>query len=498
MTSPSFAAIDLGAESGRVILGKLKKNKLHLQEIHRFTNGGVRLVKNLHWDFLRLWREIKTGLSQAADQSDGNLLSIGLDTWGVDFGLLDVSDNLIGNPYHYRDNRTDGMMESVFRIVPRDEVFTKTGIQFMQLNSLFQLFAMVKAVDPALSISKTFLNMPDLFNFFLTGEKVNEFTIATTTQCYNPVERNWASDLLTALEIPAHVFGEIVPPGTVLGILRSVIATELRLDGVSVVASAGHDTASAVAAVPASTDNYIYLSSGTWSLMGVELDEPMISAESLAANMTNEGGVGGKIRFLKNIVGLWLVQECRRQWASEGTEFSYEDLTRMAAAAPEFGALINPDDDRFLAPKDIVAAIQSFCHETGETVPVDKGEIVRCVLESLALEYRNVSQQIDHLTRKIRPVIHIIGGGSQNRFLNQLTANATGKTVISGPVEATAIGNILVQAIAMGEIATLSKGREIIRNSFDVEIYEPKDTANWDDAFTRYMKLKSENMSWKL
>jgi rhamnulokinase len=494
MTSPSFAAVDLGAESGRVILGTLKKKKLQIQEVHRFSNGGVRLGKNLHWDILRLWGEIKTGLSQAANQSDGNLLSIGLDTWGVDYGLLDSNDTLLGNPYHYRDSRTNGMMDSVFNIISRDDVYAQTGIQFMQLNTLYQLYAMVQAYDPALSIAKTFLNMPDLFNFFLTGVKANEFSIVSTTQLYNPDERDWAFDLLNTLEIPTHIFGEIKNPGTVLGSLRPSLSEELGLFDTNVVAIAGHDTASAVAVVPASSPDYIYLSSGTWSLMGVELDEPMISAESMKANMTNEGGVGGKIRFLKNIVGLWLVQECRHQWSQCGVDFNYDQLTKMAEETPAFGPFVIPDDDRFLAPKDMAAAIQSFCQETGQRVPTDKGEIVRCILESLALEYRCVSQQIDQLTGKYHPIIHIIGGGSQNRLLNQLTANATGKTVISGPVEATAIGNILVQAIAIGQIESLVEGRKLVRQSFDMKTYEPHDKTAWDDAYARYIYLKSENI----
>jgi rhamnulokinase len=490
MTSPSFAAVDLGAESGRVILGRLKDKRLKIEEVHRFPNGGVRLDGNLHWDVLHLWSEIKAGLSQASVQSGSSLRSIGLDTWGVDFGLLDANDNLIGNPYHYRDGRTNGVMESVFEIISRDEVYALTGIQFMQLNSLYQLFAMVQSDDPALLIAKTFLNMPDLFNFFLTGEKSSEFSIATTTQCYNPVKRAWASDLLTTLEIPDHIFGEIVPPGTVLGQLRVSHASELELAGVSVVASAGHDTASAVAAVPASQSDYIYLSSGTWSLMGVELDEPLISIDSLVANMTNEGGVEGKIRFLKNIVGLWLVQECRRQWALEGKEYSYADLVEMAAAAPAFGSLIDPSDSRFLAPENMPIAIQSYCQDSGQRVPNDKGALLRCVLESLALEYRWVAEQIDQLTDKQHPVIHIIGGGGQNTLLNQFAASASGRRVITGPVEATAIGNILVQAIAMGEISSLSEGREIVRNSFEVNTYEPQDTADWDEAYQRYLNLK--------
>ncbi len=486
MNAPSFAAVDLGAESGRVIVGAITNQKIQIEEAHRFPTGGTRIGAHLYWDVLRLWDEIKFGLSQAAKKKHNEIASIGLDTWGVDFGLLDAQDNLIGNPYHYRDARTNGMPEAVFEIIPRREIYAQTGIQFMQFNSLYQLFAMAQANHPALSIAQTCLNMPDLFNFFLTGAKTSEFSIATTTQCYNPVKRAWATDLLAALGIPAHLFREVVPPGTVLGPLRPALQKELGLAGVSVVASAGHDTASAVAAVPTSEPNYIYLSSGTWSLMGVELDEPMISPASLAANMTNEGGVGGKIRFLKNIMGLWLVQECKRIWEHAGDDYDYELLTQMAAAAPAFGALINPTDPRFLAPENMVATIQSYCRETDQTVPTDQGAIVRCVLESLALAYRQVAEQIDRLTGRTHRLIHIIGGGSQNQLLNQFTANATGRTVLAGPVEATAIGNILVQAIAMGEIASLDEGRALIPNSFPIKTYHPQDVHAWDEAYQRY------------
>lgn len=490
MSHLSYAAVDLGAESGRVMLGNFDGKRLQIKEVHRFSNGGVRLGKNLYWDVLRLWSEIKAGLSQTGAMSGGNLRSIGLDTWGVDFGLLDSDDTLIGNPYHYRDARTDGMLEAVFEKVPRDEVYAQTGIQFMQLNSLYQLFAMVQAKNPALSNAKTFLNMPDLFNFFLTGVKANEFTISTTTQCYNPVKRAWASNLLTILGIPTHIFGDIVKPGTVLGNLRDTLADELGLPDTSIIASAGHDTASAIAAVPASTADYIYLSSGTWSLMGVELDEPMITAESLNANMTNEGGVGNNIRFLKNITGLWLVKECRRRWAQQGNKYSYAELTDMAVKAPAFGPLIIPGNSKFLAPDDMPAAIQGSCRETGQTVPEDKGAIIRCALESLALEYRWVTEQIAHLTGKEHPTIHLIGGGTQNKLLNQFAASATGRTVITGPVEATAIGNILVQAIATGEISSLAEGRAIVKNSFEVETYEPHETDAWDESYSRYLELK--------
>ena len=493
MSNPTFAAVDLGAESGRVILGTLKENRLHIQEGHRFRTGGVHLGGHFYWDFLRLWSEIKTGLSHASTQSDGKLRSIALDTWGVDFGLLDRKGDLIGNPFHYRDVRTQGMPEAVFERVSRETVYAQTGIQIMALNSLYQLFAMVQADSPALSIAKTFLNMPDLFNYFLTGVMANEFTISSTTQCYNPVSKDWAFDLLAALDIPSYIFGEIVNPGTVLGPPQHALRDELGLQDVSVIAGAGHDTASAVAAVPATSQDYIYLSSGTWSLMGVELDEPLITAETLRENITNEGGVENRTRFLKNIGGLWLMQECRRHWSGNDFALSYDQLTQMAADAAAFKSLINPDDGCFLAPADMVSEIQSFCQKTGQSIPETKGEIVRCILESLALTYRSVSDQIDTLTGTDYPTIHIIGGGSQNKLLNQMTANATQKTVVSGPVEATAIGNILIQAMAMGEFNSLAEGREIVRNSFDVEIYEPRDSDRWAEAYQRYLDIRKIN-----
>ncbi|MBN1266526.1 MAG: rhamnulokinase [Anaerolineales bacterium] len=490
MKPPTFLAIDLGAASGRVIVGTLNDQNLQLTRVHRFPDSGVRLGQHLYWDFLRLWSEIKKGLWQAGNQFGQSYKSIGLDSWGVDFGLLDASDCLIQNPYHYRDSHTDGMMEAVFSVVSAEEVFSRTGNQLMQINSLYQLYSMVKSGSPALSIARTFLNIPDLFNFFLTGEKASEFSIASTTQCFNPVEKTWALELLSSLGIPTHIFGEILPSGTVLGPLQSSLAAELGLNNIPVVAVAGHDTASAVAAVPATDKDYIYLSSGTWSLMGVELDTPMLSPAVLKANMTNEGGYGNKTRFLQNIVGLWMLQECRRQWSRAGVDYDYDILNQMAAAAPAFGPLVNPGDSRFLAPEKMVEEIQSFCSETGQEVPTGKGAVVRCVLESLAMEYRWAADQIDRLTGKEYPVVYIIGGGSKNQLLNQFASNATGKTVIAGLEEATAIGNILVQAIAVGEIVSLAEGREIVRQSFPMKTYEPKDTADWEAAYSRYKKLR--------
>jgi len=487
----SCLAVDLGAASGRVITGTLTGRKLQLNEIHRFSNRGVHLGQHLYWDILRLWTEVKGGLWQARNQSACDFGSIGLDSWGVDFGLLDAAGSLIANPSHYRDNRTDGMMDAVFDVVSAEEVFSKTGNQLMQINSLYQLFSMAKSGSPALSIAKAFLNIPDLFNYFLSGERTSEFSIASTTQCYDPLEQTWAIDLLSSLGIPTHIFREILPSGTVLGPLQNSVAAELGLNNLPVVAVAGHDTASAVAAIPVQEEDYIYLSSGTWSLMGVELDAPNISPAVMEAEITNEGGYGGTTRFLRNIVGLWILQECLREWSLTGVEYDYDTMNQMAGSAPAFGPLVNPGDKRFLSPGNMVQKIQSFCRQTGQEVPVEKGVIVRCILESLAMEYRWVADQIDRLTGKEHPVVYIIGGGSRNQLLNQFTANATDKKVFAGLEEATAAGNILVQAIAIGEIASLTEGREIIRKSFPMTPYEPKDTADWENAYVRYLELRN-------
>lgn len=489
MTKPSFLAIDLGAESGRAILGRMDE-RLTLDEIHRFPNGPVRVGEHLHWDVLRLWTEIQNGLRIAAGRSDDSLAGIGVDTWGVDFGLLDASDRLIGNPYHYRDARTNGMVEAAGQIVPLEEIYNQTGIQFMQLNTLFQLFAMRHAKDPALQISKTFLTMPDLFNFWLTGSKVNEFTDATTTQCYNPRERRWATELLDALDIPQHIFGQIVPPGTVLEVLRASVADDASCERIPVIAVGSHDTASAVAAVPAEGNDFIYISSGTWSLIGIESHKPIINADSLKYNLTNEGGVCNTIRFLKNIMGMWLLQECRRQWARAGKNYSYDELTNLAARAPALKSFVYVGDNRFLPPGDMVERIQSFCSETNQPVPQTHAEVVRCILESLALEYRWAAEKLRELSAKALPVIHIIGGGSRNRLLNQFTADATGCQVVAGPVEATAVGNILLQAIGLGYLSSLDEGRKLVWRSFDVTSFEARTSPAWDEAYSRYLTLR--------
>lgn len=494
-----FLALDLGAESGRAVVGLLEGDRLRLEEVHRFPNGPVRLPDGggtgyrLHWDVLRLWTEIKRGLALAVQEHGADLAGIGLDTWGVDFGLLDRDGALVSNPYHYRDSRTDGMLDEAFRRVPREEIFEQTGIQFMQINSLYQLLSMVVGQSPALDIAETFLTMPDLFNYWLTGRKVCEFSIATTTQCYDPRRGGWAIPLLKRLGIPTRIFPEIVPPGTVLGQLLPAVAEEVGLSGLPVIAPACHDTGCAVAAVPAEGVDFAYISSGTWSLMGAELPDPVINEQSLTFDFTNEGGVGDTFRFLKNIAGLWLMQECRRTWARQDEELSYDDLTQMAAQAKPLQSVVDPDYPEFLKPGDMPARIRAFCQMTDQPVPQSKGEVIRCALESLTLKYRWVLERLEEiLGRRLKP-IHIVGGGTQNRLLNQFAADATGRRVVTGPIEATAAGNVITQAMALGHIASLEEGRQVVRNSFEVATYEPSGGDEWDEAYARLLAMMEQN-----
>lgn len=485
-----YLAVDLGAESGRVVAGHFDGTRIVLEPLHRFPNGPVNVRGTLYWDVLRLWSDIKTGLGKAAELYGGCIVGIGLDTWGVDYGLLARDGSLLSNPYHYRDSRTDGMMEAAFRKVPRAEVFARTGIQFMQLNTLYQLVAMVEAGSPVLDVADRLLTMPDLINYWLTGRMANEFTIATTTQCYDPRAGDWAYEMLETLGIPTRLFGPIVPPGTVLGPLEAAVAAETGLGDVPVIAPATHDTGSAVAAVPMDPDNAIYLSSGTWSLMGVESKVPIIDDRMLTWNLTNEGGVDGTFRILKNIMGLWLVQECRREWQRAGEEHDYGEMVEMAAAAPAFGPVVSPEDARFLAPGDMTPRIAAACRDAGQAPPASKGAFLRCALESLALEYRWVAERLDELTGKRLETIHIIGGGAQNELLDQLAADATGRTVVTGPIEATALGNVLVQARALGHIGSVAEGRDVVKASFDLKTFAPRDTARWDDVFAAYLKVR--------
>lgn len=486
-----FLACDLGAESGRVVLGRLSNDHLRLAEIHRFPNIGVKVGTSLYWDVLRLFDEMKNGMRSAGLEYGADIASVGIDTWGVDFGLLGPNDVLLEIPHCYRDPRIDGMMEEVFTIIPRSEIYNQTGIQFMPLNTLYQLYSIRKHNPWMLNTARTLLMMPDLFNFWFTGVKVCEFTEATTTQFYNPQKGEWAKPLLERLSIPTHFLVDICPPGTVLGKLRPSVSEEIGLSDIQLIAPATHDTGSAVAAVPAKGKNHVYISSGTWSLMGVEASEPIINDRALELNFTNEGGVAGTYRFLRNIMGLWLVQECRRTWAQAGNEYSYAELTDLATKAEPFKYLVDPDDVSFLHPGDMPGKIREFCRKTGQPEPETVGATVRCALDSLALKYRWVLEGLESLMHTHLEPIHIVGGGTQNKLLCQLAANVTGRPVVAGPVEATAVGNILIQALALGHIGTLEEGREIVRKSFEVITYEPQPDDRIEAAYERFKKLLS-------
>ncbi len=463
-------AIDLGATSGRVMLGELENGELALEELHRFANTPVQLPTGFYWDTLRLFHEIRRGLAIAGRERQLRIDAIGVDTWGVDFALLGEDGALVDNPRHYRDARTSGVPEKAFAVVPKEDIFEATGVQFMQINSLYQWYAMKLAAAPALSVAKRLLFMPDLFNYWLTGVARAERTIASTSQFYDPRTGAFAMKMLTRLGLDASILSELVDPGTRLGALVPDLAESTGLGAVPVYASGGHDTADAVVAVPAHGKDWCFISSGTWSLMGVELDEPVINAATLSENFTNEAGACGKIRFLKNIAGMWLLEECRAAWALEGNNFTYEELLESAAAAKAHTAVIDPD--AFLEPGHMPARIAEFCRSSGQSVPLDPGQVTRVILESLAERYKKVLASIEKLTgRRIR-VIHIVGGGSQNRLLNQLAANITGRVVIAGPVEATAIGNVLIQAMGAGVVRDLREAREIVGRSFPVERFE--------------------------
>lgn len=494
MTRP-YLAIDLGAESGRGFLGWIRGERLSLEEIHRFPNAPVAVFEHLHWDVLQLWQEIKQAVAVARERSGVGLAGIGVDSWAVDFALIGGNGELVGIPHHYRDPRTSGMMERVCRRVSRDEIFARTGIQFMPINTLYQLAALKESCPALLTAAESLLMIGELFLYWLSGRRVAEFTNATTTQLFDPRAGRWAEPLFAALDLPVDLMPPVVPPGTVLGPLLPGVSGEAGFgpaEQVNVIAPAVHDTGSAVAAVPATGDEWCYLSSGTWSLLGVEAAKPVLTASALAHNFTNEGGANGAFRLLKNIMGLWLVQECRRTWARGGVsdpDLSYAALTQAAAAAPPFASLIDPDDPSFLAPGDMPGRIARFCARTGQKPPESRGGMVRCALESLALKYRQVIERLEEVAGRRIATIHIVGGGSQNALLNQLTADATGRSVIAGPVEATAIGNVLLQAIATGEIGSVGEGRELVRRSFQPVLYEPR-PGDWQEPWRRFQALQ--------
>jgi rhamnulokinase len=492
MAERVFLAVDLGAESGRVIAGRLDGGRVTLDELHRFRNGPVGVAGTRRWDVLRLWSDIQDGLALAAKKYGNAIASIGVDTWGVDYVLLSKRDEILGQPYNYRDPRTAGVMEQAFTKVSRAQIFAQTGLQFMEINTLYQLIAMQLRDPELLAMADRFLMMPDFFHWLLCGSRVVEFTNATTTQFFHATNRAWASDLLRKFEIPTRMFPEVVAPGTKLGRLREDVAAFTGLPRVEVVAPATHDTGAAVAAVPTERTgraNWAYISSGTWSLIGVEVNQAVLTDAALALNVTNEGGVDGTYRLLKNVMGLWLVQQARAAFERAGHNYDYAFLTQIAAAAEPFRSLVDPNDASFLNPSDMARALCDYCRRSDQPVPENDGQIVRCALESLALKYRQVLEGIESLTGERVEVIHVVGGGGKNELLNQFTANACGRPVIAGPTEATALGNVLLQARATGDIGTLAEIRQVVRASSELTTYEPQDPDRWQAAYDRFVRM---------
>ncbi|MBO5070145.1 MAG: rhamnulokinase [Roseburia sp.] len=477
-------AFDFGGGSGRAILGTLEDGKIRMEEVHRFSNDSVILNGTMYWDTLRHFFEIKQGILKAKQK--GGFESIGIDTWGVDFGLIDEHGSLLESAVHYRDDRTLGMQEAVFEAIPKERVYELTGVQFENFNTIFQLYSLVKNRPWLLERADKLLLTPDLFNYFLTGEKKAEYTMAATTQLLDAKNKVWSKEILEALHIPERILPEIIPSGTVVGSLKPEICEELGVEPAKVIAIAGRDTQSAIISVPTQEKDFIYISCGTWSLFGTELEAPVIGEKSFACNISNEGGYGNTTTLLKNIIGLWLAQESRRQWMREGKEYSFGELEQMALRAEPFQSFIDPDAPEFVAAGNIPERIREFCRKTGQKVPETVDEIMCCINQSIALKYRYALEQIETCTGKHYPVIHMIGGGIQSKLLCQMTAGAAGRKVIAGPVEATALGNIAVQLMALGEIENAAQAREIIANSETTYEYIPQDTEKWDAAYKRF------------
>ena len=477
-----YLAFDFGAQSGRAVLGYLQAGILTTEEVHRFDNEPVQYGGSLHWDLPRLWFEVRKTFSKLGE---AELSGIGVDAWGVDYALLGERGELLQNPYHYRDRRTEGIVEEVLSRIDKEEIYKTTGIQFMPINTLYQLVAARKETPQLLAAAKYLLTIPDLFNYWLTGRAVCEFTNASTTQMVDLLKRTWAVELMQRLNLPAQLPAPIVEPGSILGALLPGIAGQSSLSGTAVIAPACHDTGSAVAAVSA-RDGTAFLSSGTWSLLGTELDCPVLTRDALRMNFTNEGGVNGTTRLLKNVMGLWMLQGCRDSWTVKGQCYDYRELIELAVREPAFRHLVDPDDESFLRPPDMLTAIQQFCVRTHQSSPEGPGAYVRAVLESLAFKYRCVLRNLEQVSGKHIEQIRIIGGGSKNRVLNQFTADATGRRVLAGPAEATALGNVAVQILATGEAASLKEVREIVDRSFPTEIFDPLETDKWDQHAERF------------
>jgi rhamnulokinase len=490
----TMAAVDLGAQSGRVAVGRLDGGKLRLTEVHRFPNAPVSEGSMLRWDADRLYRETLDGL-RAAGVEGGVIDSIGVDSWAVDFGLVDGRGRLLGNPVAYRDARRAAALDDALAKVPARELYARTGIQIMPINTIFELAALAADGDAGLAGAETLLLIPDLMNHRLAGTRVSEYTNATTTQCLDAASGVWADDLLERLGVPTRILPDVVQPGTVLGGLTPSVTEATQLGGARVVAVASHDTASAIAAIPLQGAGSVYISAGTWSLVGVEIEQPLIDDRTFAANLTNEGGVAGTFRLLRNVTGLWLLHECRRTWAESGDAYSFDELVALADGAPALQALIEPNDPAFAPPGDMPSRIREFCVATGQQPPWDAGAVTRCILESLALKQAQTIDVLAGVTGVAPREIHIVGGGARNSLLCRFTADAAGLPVAVGPEEATLLGNLLVQAIALGEIGSLAEAREVVRRSFPATVHEPVASPGWDDARGRFAALTVSNGS---
>jgi len=492
MENKNFFAVDLGATSGRTILGTVKEGAIELRELTRFPNNIIEANGHFYWDIYALYQEILNGLKVVAKEKI-EITSIGIDTWGVDFVCIGKDGEILRNPYSYRDTHTVGAPEEFFKKMPREKVYGLTGIQIMNFNSLFQLATIQKNNSSVLPITDKILFIPDALSYLLTGKMVTEYTFASTSQMLNPETKQFEQELLDAVGINKELFNDIVYPGTQVGTLTKSVKEQTGLGDIPVIAVAGHDTASAVAAVPAENKNFAYLSSGTWSLMGIESDKPIINKESFELNFTNEGGVEGTIRFLKNICGMWLLERCRKEWASDN-DYSYPELIEAALAAPAFRSLINPDAPCFANPVSMIEAIKNYCTKTNQTAPETYGEITRCIFESLSLRYRQVLESLQKMAANPIEKLHVIGGGSKNNLLNSFTANALGLEVVAGPSEATAIGNVMLQAKAAGLVPDIQKMRELIRNSVEVSVFTPADKELWDGAYAAFLKVYREDI----
>lgn len=480
-------AFDYGASSGRAIIGTFDGNTISLEEIHRFANEPVTVNGTMYWDILRLFHELKQGLLKAKHK--GSIDSIGVDTWGVDFGLLDKKGNLLANPVHYRDTRTEGMLEKSFQAIDKDTFYQITGNQFMEINTVFQLLSIIQSQPELLLRVDKLLMMPDLINYFLTGKKKAECSIASTTQLMDIKKGNWSAKVMQSLQIPQHIFPEIIPSGTKLGTVTDKIQEELEIGEIEVIAVAGHDTQSALVSVPTEEKEFIFISCGTWSLFGTELEKPIINKQSAELNITNEIGYGGRVSFLKNIIGLWLIQESRRQWSREGKEYTFGELETMAKGEEAFRCFIDPDAPEFVPAGNIPRRIRAYCERTGQWIPQNEGQIVRCINESLAFKYRETCAEIQACTQKDYETIYMVGGGTQSKLLCQMTANACHKKVSAGPIEATVYGNIALQLMACGDISNIDKAREIIKASADVDEYVSQNEIMWEDAYQRYKEI---------